>query len=58
MGKLQEKNLDEKEDIESILKINDMNDPCSKQVITIDGNITSDIPNYSGIVPDDYSIDF
>ncbi len=58
MGKLQEKNLDEKEDIESILKINDMNDPCSKQVITIDGNITSDIPNDSGIVPDDYSIDF
>jgi len=58
MTNLQEKILDENEDIDSVLKIDDVNDPCSKQVITIDSNIDSEIPNNTGIVPTDYSIDF
>ena len=57
MTQLQEKILEEKEDIDSVLKIDDINDPCSKQVITINSNI-GDVPNNTGIVPNDYSIDF
>ena len=58
MTQLQEKILEEHEDIDSVLKIDDINDPCSKQVITINSNIGSEVPNNTGIVPNDYSIDF
>ena len=57
MANLQEKKLEEKENIDDMMTIEDTTDPCSKQKISISSTVnTNNIVN-TGLVPDDYDID-
>ena len=57
MSNLQEKIMEEKENIDDLLMVEDPSDPCSKQKISISSDVISNNVTNTGIVPDDYNID-
>jgi len=57
LSELNEKTLDDEDDVDKLLNIDDPKDFCSKDKIKIESEFETNIKD-SGFTPDDYNMDF